>query len=79
LLLELAHYLKDDLNLILEGEIGTEITLTEENLDRYELQEAVTLPCRAKIIGRGILFEGQLILRTEVEPVDVEEETNNGD
>jgi chromosome segregation ATPase len=79
LLLELAHYLKDDLNLILEGEIGTEITLTEENLDRYELQEAVTSPCRAKIIGRGILFEGQIILRTEVEPVDVEEETNDGD
>jgi septal ring factor EnvC (AmiA/AmiB activator) len=70
LLRDLARYLRDDLKLALEGAIDDEVTLTEENLDRYELQEAVTLPCRARIIGRGILFEGRPILRTEVELID---------
>jgi predicted nuclease with TOPRIM domain len=70
LLRDLARYLRDDLKLALEGAIDDEVTLTEENLDRYELQEAVTLPCRARIIGRGISFEGRPILRTEVELID---------
>lgn len=78
LLRDLACYLKDDLKLALEGEIDAQITLTEENLHRYELQEAVTLPCRAKIIGRGISFEGRSILRTEVEPIEAGEETSHG-
>jgi len=77
LLRNLARYLRDDLNLALDGEVDAEIMLTEENLDRYELQEAVTLPCRAKIIGRGISFDGQPVLRAEVEPI--EGEANNGD
>jgi len=70
LLCDLARYLRDDLKLALEGAIDDEVTLTEENLDRYELQEAVTLPCRARIIGRGISFEGRPILRTEVEVIE---------
>lgn len=70
LLRDLARYLRDGLKLALEGAIDDEVTLTEENLDRYELQEAVTLPCRARIIGRGISFEGRPILRTEVELID---------
>jgi chromosome segregation ATPase len=70
LLRDLVRYLRDDLKLALEGAIDDEVTLTEENLDRYELQEAVTLPCRARIIGRGISFEGRPILRTEVELID---------
>lgn len=70
LLRDLAHYLRDDLKLALEGIIDAEITLTEANLDRYEMQEAVTLPCRARIIGRGISFEGRPILRTEVEVIE---------
>lgn len=70
LLRDLARYLRDDLKLALEGAIDDEVTLTEENLDRYELQEAVTLPCRARIIGRGISFEGRSILRTQVELID---------
>jgi predicted nuclease with TOPRIM domain len=70
LLRDLARYLRDDLKLALEGAIDDEVTLTEENLDRYELQEAVNLPCRARIIGRGISFEGRPILRTEVELID---------
>ena len=78
LLRNLARYLRDDLNLALEGKVDAEITLTEENLNRYELQEAVTLPCRAEIIGRGISFEGRPILRPEVEPIEAEEETSNG-
>ena len=70
LLRDLARHLRDDLKLALEGAIDDKVTLTEENLDRYELQEAVTLPCRARIIGRGISFEGRPILRTEVELID---------
>jgi len=70
LLCALARYLRDDLKLALEGTIDAEVTLTEANLDRYELQEAVTLPCRARIIGRGISFEGRPILRTEVEVIE---------
>lgn len=77
LLRDLTHYLRDNVKLTLEGEKGTEITLTEENLDRYELQDAVILPCRAQIIGRGISFDGQPVLRTQVEPV--EEEASDGD
>ena len=70
LLCDLARYLRDDLKLALEGAIDDKVTLTEENLDHYELQEAVTLPCRARIIGRGISFEGRPILRTEVEVIE---------
>jgi predicted nuclease with TOPRIM domain len=70
LLRDLARYLRDDLKLGLEGTIDAEVTLTEANLDRYELQEAVTLPCRARIIGRGISFEDRPILRTEVEVIE---------
>ena len=70
LLRDLARYLRDDLKLDLEGTIDAEVTLTEANLDRYELQEAVTLPCRARIIGRGISFEDRPILRTEVEVIE---------
>lgn len=77
LLRDLARYLRDDLNLALEGEVGAEITLTEENLDRYELHEAISLPCQARIIGRGISLNDQPILRAQVEPV--EGEASNGD
>jgi hypothetical protein len=70
LLCDLARYLRDGLKLALEGTIDAQVTLTEANLDRYELQEAVTLPCRARIIGRGISFEGRPILRTEVEVIE---------
>jgi predicted RNase H-like nuclease (RuvC/YqgF family) len=77
LLHALERYLTDHLKLRLEGEKDAEITLTEENLDGYELEEAIDLPCRAKIIGRGISFEGVPILRVKVEPV--EGDNNYGD
>jgi len=64
---DIAHYLKENVNLSLEGERGTKVTLTDENIDHYELQESVTLPCRAQVIGRGISFKGQPILRVQVE------------
>lgn len=76
LLRDLVQYLRDELNLALEGQIGTEITLTEENLDYYEIQEPVTPPHTARIIGRGISFNGQSITRIQVEPV--EEDTTDG-
>ena len=80
---DIAHYLRENVNLSLEGEGGTKVTLTDENIDHYELQESVTLPCLAQVIGRGISFEDQPILRVQVELVEEEvgeeEKTNNGD
>jgi chromosome segregation ATPase len=76
LLRDLVQYLRDELNLALEGEVGMEITLTEENLDLYEVQDAVSLPRPAEVIGRGISFKGQPITRVQVEPI--EEETSDG-
>lgn len=82
LLHDIAHYLKENVNLSLEGERGDKVTLTDENIDYHELQESVTLPCQAQVIGRGISFKGQPILRVQVELVEeevgVEEKTNNG-
>ena len=79
---DIAHYLRENVNLSLEGERGIKVTLTDENIDHYELQESVTLPCRAQVIGRGISFKGQPILRVQVELVEEEvgeeEKTNNG-
>jgi hypothetical protein len=76
LLRDLVQYLRDELNLALEGQVGMEITLTEENLDLYEVQDAVSLPHPAEVIGRGISFKGQQITRIQVEPI--EEETSDG-
>jgi hypothetical protein len=76
LLRDLVQYLRDELNLALEGQVGMEITLTEENLDLYEVQDAVSLPHSAEVIGRGISFKGQHITRIQVEPI--EEETSDG-
>jgi len=77
LLRDLVRYLRDDLTLDLEGRVGDEITLTKENQYHYELYERFpSLPCRVRIIGRGISFDGQPVLRTQVEIV--EKEANNG-
>lgn len=77
LLRDLVSYLKDHLKLVLADEMGAEITLTEETLDRYEVQVAVKPPCQAKVIGRGISLDGDPVLRTQVEPI--EGETKHGD
>ena len=78
---DIACYLRENVNLSLDGERGTTVMLTDENLDNYELHESVTLPCQARVIGRGISFEGQPILRVQVELTEEEgeeEKTNNG-
>jgi hypothetical protein len=76
LLVDVVRYLKTEMNLALEGEVGSEVTLTQENLDDYEVNERVALPSQARIIGRGISFEGQTVLRTQVERI--EEATSDG-
>jgi chromosome segregation ATPase len=77
LLHHLASYFRDNLKLTLEGEVHAQIMLTEENLDDYEVEERVVLPCPARVIGRGISFDGRPILRTQVEPLEGTED--NGD
>ena len=77
LLRDLADYLRDNLKLTLEGQIDNTVRLEETNLDHYEFKEAVNLPCKAQIIGRGISFEERTVLRTQVELV--EGEVNDGD
>lgn len=69
LLHNLRDYLRAELDLRLEGELGGIVTLTEGNLDHYDVQETVDTPCKAEIIGRGILFKGHPVLRTQVEVV----------
>ena len=80
---DIAHYLRENVNLSLEGERGTKVTLTDKNIDHYELQGSVTLPCRAQVLRGGISFKGQPILRVQVELVEEEvgeeEKTNNRD
>jgi chromosome segregation ATPase len=73
LLRDVVRYLRDELKLTLIGETGSEIILTAENLDHYEVQEAVTLPCQVRVIGRGISFDGKVIARTEMELVEGKE------
>jgi len=77
LLRDLVSYLRDHLKLVLDDEMDSVITLTEETLDRYDVQVAVTPPCQARVIGRGISLDGDPVLRTQVEPT--EGETNGGD
>ena len=74
---DLVQYLRHELNLALEGEVGMEIMLTEENLDLYEVQDAVNLPHPARVIGRGISFKEQSVTRIQVEPIEGEMSDGN--
>ena len=68
---DLRDYFRKELDIALQGELGSVVTLTEENLHQYDVREAVDLPCAAQIIGRGVLFGAHRVLRTEVEPLQV--------
>ena len=82
LLYNIAHYFRTNTKISLDGKVGERITLTDENIDRYEIQESVNLPCKAQVIGRGISYQDKSILRIQIElldaDIDEKENTNNG-